>query len=201
MGMTQALNNRATEKGSAKQILFDLQVEQHHHDENYHREIARLSLHQRLNHMALHFCKYVGKVAAAETIEASMPVFVDTLVIALSTANILNIELYDALDGGDHDYAGLPVFGRALAHKLGTSIEGQAELINAMAIPAGKIAAACEKIDHLEDVAYRSEIKGGVACLAAISLALLSTNGADPADAVRSRLTSVKTRLKLHGWI
>ena len=57
MAMTErAREVAAPEMGPAKKILFELQVAQHHHDETYHREIARLSLHQRLNHMALPFC-------------------------------------------------------------------------------------------------------------------------------------------------
>src|SRR5690348_13763017 len=98
-------------EASAKNILFELQVEQHQHDETYHREIARLSLHQRLNHMALHFAKYTGKVAAAPTIEVATPVFVDTLVIALSTANVLNVELWDLLEHQGQEYPGLIAFG------------------------------------------------------------------------------------------
>src|ERR1700744_5090150 len=87
----------ASNSGSAKNILFELQIEQHHHDENYHREIARLSMHQRLNHMALHFAKYAGKIACAENLTEVAPVYVDTLIIALSTANILNVEIWDHL--------------------------------------------------------------------------------------------------------
>src|SRR5260221_65663 len=37
---------------AAGKLMFELQVEQHHHDETYHREIARLPMHHRLNHMA-----------------------------------------------------------------------------------------------------------------------------------------------------
>ena len=39
---------------SAADELFALQVAQLKHDEYYHREIARLTVHARLNHMALH---------------------------------------------------------------------------------------------------------------------------------------------------
>ena len=50
---------------SAETILFTLQLEQFEHDEKYHREIARLTTHHRLNHMALHFAKYTGQLADA----------------------------------------------------------------------------------------------------------------------------------------
>jgi len=104
-----------SDAGSARNTLFELQVEQHHHDENYHREIARLSLHQRLNHMALHFAKYAGKVAATTDPDGLTRVYVDVLIIALSTANILNIKLWDLLEPDGREFPGLLAFGRAQA--------------------------------------------------------------------------------------
>ncbi len=202
MSMTERAKNFAPDAvASAKAILFELQVEQHHHDEVYHREIARLSLHQRLNHMALHFAKYAGKVAAAERIEDALPVYVDTLVIGLSMANILNAEMWGILSPANQEYLGLLPFGRALARQIGTDLEGRAELLRTTAIAAGQVAAACEKIDHLEEISFRADIKHGLSKLATISLAILAVHGIDPAAAIRSRLQSVKSRLKLHGRI
>jgi len=186
------------EKGSAKHTLFELQVEQHHHDEHYHREIARLSLHQRLNHMALHFSKYAGKVAKAHDDSELPPIFVDTFIIVLSTANILNLDLWESLEPNDVEYTNLAVLGRTLALRLDDAARRDG-VLPAMAIASGRIAAACEKIDHLENVSYREEIKAGIARLAAISLALLSAKDIDPASAVRERLAGVKKRSKLHG--
>ncbi len=190
-----------SEPGSAKNVLFELQVEQHLHDEAYHREIARLSLHQRLNHMALHFSKYVGKVAALETIGESIPVFVDTLVIALSTANILNVKLWDLIGAGDQEYPGLLAFGRAVAADKRLPTANVPAVVLAMATASGRMAAACEKIDHLESVSYRTEIGASVGSLTRIALAAISASGVDPAHAVRNRLDGVKKRSILHGRI
>src|SRR5438128_2686877 len=81
---------------SAADELFALQVAQLKHDEFYHREIARLTVHARLNHMALHFAKYVGHLASA--IEANdqrliRRTITDAFVITLSSANTLNLSL------------------------------------------------------------------------------------------------------------
>lgn len=184
---------------SARRILFELQVEQHHHDEVYHREIARLSLHQRLNHMALHFAKYTGKVATAD--EDCVPVYTDFLIIVLSTANVLNAELWELLELGDQEYAGLLGLGRAIAIQESPALENPQALLRATAIAAGRVAAACEKIDHLEEVSFRSEVKAGIARLARLSLAVLAQQGKDPGDVVKERLAGVKQRLKLHGRI
>lgn len=196
-----ARNNLASESGSAQKILFELQVEQHLHDEIYHREIARLSLHHRLNHMALHFAKYAGKVADSADIAQTVPVLVDTLIIALSSANTLNIELWEQLQVTSADYPGLLPFGRTLALMLSDEIKDVPALTRAMAISAGRIAAACEKIDHLEEVSFRSEAREALTALAKISLAVLATQGIEPAQVIRDRLGKVKGRLKLHGRI
>jgi len=201
--MTDRANAKTSSTaGTAKNVLFELQVEQHHHDETYHREIARLSLHQRLNHMALHFAKYAGKVAAATEGEDIVPVYVDTLIIALSTANILNVEMWDLLEHNGQEYPGLLAFGRALGHHVSVPMEDRNELLRATSIAAGRIAAACEKVDHLEEISFRAEIRTGLAQLCTLSLAFISMYGnGDPAAAVRERLHAVKSRLKLRGRI
>ena len=63
------------------------------------------------------------------------------------------------------------------------------------------MAAACEKIDHLESVSYRAEIGASVGSLARIALAIIAASGMDPAHAVRSRLDGVKKRSILHGRV
>jgi hypothetical protein len=188
-----------TDAASAKEALFALQVEQHHHDEGYHREIARLSLHQRLNHMALHFAKYAGKIAATRDKEALAKVYIDVFVIGLSTANILNAELSELVDQDRLEHPGLIPLGLSLAAEMKHEVASYDSLVRETAIAAGQIAAACEKIDHLEDIPFRAEIKRGVGRLATIALAFVSSEGIDMAEAVRARLADVKRRLKLHG--
>jgi hypothetical protein len=201
MGMTENRRSEAhNAPASAKATLFELQVEQHHHDENYHREIARLSLHQRLNHMALHFAKYAGRIASAERISDTLPVYVDTLIIAISTTNILNEEIWRLL-GFESEYPGLMAFGRALAHRSSLALDDKVELLRETCIAAGLVATACERIDHLEEISFRGEIKAGVKQLATLAIAILAAHGIDPALAIRERLDSVKSRLRLHGRV
>lgn len=184
----------------AKAVLFELQVEQHLHDETYHREIARLPLHGRLNHMALHFAKYAGKVAANKDPAVIIRVYVDTFIIALSTANILNLELWELVKVGDHEFPSLLTFGRTLGSSMANEITYPA-IIRETAIATGQIAAACEKIDHLEEISFRKEISQGIARLSNLSLAFIALQGVEPAQAVRERLAGVKQRLKLHGRV
>lgn len=197
---TRSTSGKPAPTGSAQSMLFELQVEQHQHDEAYHREIARLPLHQRLNHMALHFAKYTGKVASLSRVEDVDPVYTDILIIALSTANILNTRIWNLLPHGDREFAGLMSFGLYLA-QTNRCVEMRDELLCESARATGQIAAACEKIDHLEEVSFRSEIKSGIASLATLALSLLAVHHVDPAAAVRSRLSEVKQRLLLHGRV
>src|SRR5258708_36033321 len=191
----------ASDHGSAKKSMFELQVEQHEHDEKYHREIARLSVHQRLNHMALHFAKYTGKIAAGDDPGSILPVYVDSLIIAFSQSNILNIELWDVLEQHGREFPGLLAFGRSIAVDVSADLSDHSRLLRKTAVAAGRIATACEKIDHLEEILFRAEIKAGLAQISALSLAYISSQGVDPTYAIRQRLSEVKRRLKLHGRI
>lgn len=191
----------APTREAAARLLFELQVEQFQHDENYHREIARLSMHQRVNHMALHFAKYAGKIASTDSVAAHTRIYTDTLIIALSTANILNLDLWEILEPNNRAFVSLLAFGRALSSDLGGAQRESDSLLREVVIAAGRMAAACEKIDHLEAVPFRSEITQCIARLSVISLAFITEQGIDPPDAVRARLKEVKQKLKLHGRI
>lgn len=187
---------------TARKVLFELQVEQHQHDETYHREIARLPLHQRLNHMALHFAKYVGKIAAVSDPATVAAVCTDTFIIALSTANVLNADLCELIEVDGGEFPGLREFGSAIALQIGkVHLTDRAWLVREMAVAAGQIAGACEKIDHLEEINFRADIRIATGRLAGIALGMIANRDADPAEAVRARLKAVKHRMKLHGRI
>src|SRR5437868_13538203 len=76
-----------------------IQLDQFKHDETYHREIARLSTQDRLKHMALHFAKYAGNLAEPTSDEIALKKAVtDTFIIAVSTANTLNVRVSEYID-------------------------------------------------------------------------------------------------------
>jgi hypothetical protein len=161
--------------------LDALQLEQFKHDEMYHREIARLNIQDRLKHMALHFAKYAGNVAEAGNDEGALKKAVtDTFIIAVSTANILNARLPDVLSSGKIEVSSSS-FG------------------NALAIHAGRMAAACEKLDHLEDVAFRPVIRENALALLSAAMGEAERRGWTIADLVRARLAGVKQKMIFHG--
>lgn len=191
-------------RGAAEE-LFDLQVEQFRHDEFYHREIARLTTHQRLNHMALHFAKYVGVFAQQPAAPSDERKFaravVDGFIIGLSTANILNLRLFNTIDSQQTEFTSLSAFAKHIAHSQGLERLDATWLLKKMAIPVGEMAKACESIDHLEAFPFREEITKTLVEIVKCLLATMALMKIDPASAVRARLKDVKARYIFHGHL
>lgn len=162
---------------------FDrLQLEQFKHDEMYHREIARLSTQDRLKHMALHFAKYAGNLAENSDEGMIQKAVTDTFIIAVSTANTLNMRLSDTIGHEPQDGTRAD-FGRLLT------------------IQAGRMAAACEKLDHLEDFPFRPAIRDATIVLVGASIAEADRSRWNIAELVRTRLTGVKQKMIFHGQL
>lgn len=158
-----------------------IQFAQFRHDEAYHREISRLTVKQRLTHMALHFAKYAGQLAAGLDDAGLRRTVTDLFVIAVSTGNVLNVRLHDLLSarGPVHDTS-----PPALARNV--------------AVEAGRMAAACEKLDHLEDFAFRREIQAATVALLANAVCAAADRGWDVCDLVQERLGPVKEKSIFH---
>lgn len=158
-----------------------LQWEQFQHDEKYHREIARLTVQDRLKHMALHIAKYAGGLAeVGDDSDRAARLATDTFIIAMSTANILNVRLADRLDEFDRP-------------------RGEVSFATVVVILAGRMAAACEKMDHLEAYPFRERITEAVLQLLAECLAWLDGLGFDWLMLVDRRLQSAKEKSIFYG--
>jgi len=177
---------------SAADELFALQVAQLKHDEFYHREIARLTVHAHLNHMALHFAKYVGQLATATEADDRWLVrrtVTDTFVITLSSANILNLSLGSAIPNAK-EYPSLSELGRALSRNK--------PLVQALAVPTGQIARACEKLDHVEGFPFRETITEGVTSICGTMIAAAYELDFDLPSAVRERFAEIEPKYMFH---
>jgi hypothetical protein len=160
--------------------VFDrLQWEQFEHDEKYHREIARLTVQDRLKHMALHFAKYAGEIFAGPSDDKFRRLVTDTLIIGISAANTLNIRLADIV--GQTDADNVSDFARQLV------------------IAAGRMATACEKLDHLEDFPFRPHIAGEVVKIIDAALAVFMEKGWDVPRTINDRLAPVKAKSIFYG--
>lgn len=170
-----------------RQAFDRLQLAQFQHDEMYHREIARLSTQDRLKHMALHFAKYVGNLAVAGDDEAQRQrVIIDVFIIGTSCANTLNLNLTDAM----------PARAPAVASSAETS-----SYITILTINMGKMAASCEKLDHLEDFPFRTVIRDAVIAIVDATISYAESQRWDLQDLVKARLKGVKEKAIFHGRI
>lgn len=157
------------------------QFEQFRHDERYHREIARLTVKERFTHMALHFAKYSGYFVEGRTDNDLRRLIIDVFVIGVSCANSLNILIYDHLVDQPAPTGGVNAFGRTLA------------------IAAGRMASACERLDHLETFAYRETIQGAILEILGAAIGVARHEGWDILTETRARLLRVKEKSIFHG--
>jgi hypothetical protein len=167
--------------------LDQLQFEQFEHDEIYHREITRLPLQQRLRHMALHFAKYSGNLAVAQAQRDGgeiQRVVTDVFIIGMSAANALNFRL-------TAEYADRRTFGCPPLT--------EAEFATTLVIGAGRMAAASEKLDHMEDFAFRQEMRRAAADLVQAAIGFANANGWDLNVFVKRRLKPIKEKFIYHG--
>ena len=158
-----------------------VQFAQFEHDEKYHREISRLSIQDRLRHMALHFSKYAGRLYEEPSEEFIRQTAVDTLIIAISCANILNRDVSTMTAQRANECLAVEQFARELT------------------IAAGKMAAACERIDHLEDFPFRAAITEQVEVTLVAAFDFLSALQMDPVCEMASRLSRIKAKSIFHG--
>ncbi|MEL1251908.1 hypothetical protein [Aurantiacibacter gilvus] len=158
-----------------------VQFAQFEHDEKYHREISRLSMQDRLRHMALHFAKYAGRLHEGPSDEVIKRTAVDSLIIAVSCANILNRNVSNIAELEAGQGEGFEQFARTLT------------------VAAGKMAGACERIDHLEDFPFRSAISEQVEVILVAAFRFISGLQLDPIDEMASRLSGVKAKSIFHG--
>lgn len=157
-----------------------VQFAQFEHDEKYHREISRLPVQDRLRHMTLHFAKYAGRLLDGPSGADFRKTATDTMIIAISCANILN--------------------GDLTKKKVASGIDlSHGAFVKRLAISAGRMAAACERLDHLEDFPFRTTLEDEALIILAASLDLFSAEGWNPTHEMAKRLAPIKSKAIFHG--
>lgn len=165
---------------SVKGEMRALQLKQRAHDEGHHRDVFYLPYPQRMRHLVLHFAKYTGRLAAMDTSSppnALAATLVDTFIIALSAAEMLKVDLAAALKGTVDQATTLTEAGRLIGGVNGVDQATVRDyFFRQLAQITGRMAKACESLDHMEAFDYRKVLTGGVVdavrlCLAAASAA------------------------------
>ncbi len=179
--------------------LFKLQTAQLDHDELFHKEITRLNVHQRINHMALHFAKYSGSICDCllnapneSTLKKNI---VDSFIISITCANTLNIRISEKLTTEMLDKAtSFFALGNNIAALWEINTEDSLWLARNYPVVVGKLAKACESIDHLEPYAYRELIADNVIRICFLMLIAASVYKIDLVSEVPLRLAGVKRK-------
>lgn len=167
--------------------LKQLQHEQYKHDQKFHADILCLPVQRRMTHMTLHNAKYVGAAIQAKAQNNTTtlgPIIVDTFIIALASANTLNIALWDAIKLS----APMEKSQRNIAD------DGFTMFIDNVGISAGRMAKAVESLDHLEAFPYRETLSEEVMRITNIVLHISDQQDIDLPPAVRRRWGSVEEK-------
>ena len=142
--------------------LIALQWAQLKHDEAYHKDIVILPLAHRIRHMALHNAKYTAYFFTALDSNDPSPldrILTDAFVIALATANALNQDLGHELEPESSSTSSLIELGTRLTAALPRDHRDPLWLVRTFAMHNGRLAKACESLDHLEALPFRDIMK------------------------------------------
>jgi hypothetical protein len=157
------------------------------HDAQYHREIERLARGPRMQHLALHVAKYVGRIVSSS---GRMPkdiaqTLADCGIICLSACNALGLLPAEVAAGLAIHRA--PTEGNQ--NQLNRPLEA---LALRLAAPAGALAKACEALDHLEQIDYATELREATIAVFAVLIRFCEEHGIDLHAAILARWAKIE---------
>lgn len=156
--------------------LTVFQEDQLRHDELVHKDILCLPIQTRIKHMVLHFSKYVGHFAEArETLNKELltATIVDSWIIVLACANMLNLRLSEKLQYEKGKYEDLHSLGQVLISSSFILSSSSYDLaLFGLAKVTGRMAKACESLDHMEKFDSRGTLEDSVIDIARLLLAI-----------------------------
>jgi hypothetical protein len=182
---------------NAATLLRTLQKGQRDHDVTAHKDIYYLSSPNRVMHLTLHVSKYAGRLAKRRLAKKELEVtIVDAFLIALSAAEVLEIDLSQAFKRWTDPRK------RDTLQSLGLILNK--ERIKAYTLPdwyfrqvadvAGKMAKACESLDHMEPVPYRDMLSAAILDLCRTTIVAAAVLALDLSAAVRKRWKAIEAK-------
>ncbi len=187
-----------------QQHLLELQWRQLNHDELYHREIARLTVGDRMKHMTLHLAKYVGHIAEAATADEADSAeqhLVDVYIICLSAANVVNLDLAQRLGHRCASARTVLELGQSLVASRQPDTFNTSQLVAELAIGVGHLAKACESLDHVETYAFREKMQDGISRVFETIVVECTRRGIDLEAATVERQDKVRARHVFDGYL
>jgi len=177
-------------------ILARLQHDQREHDLRAHKDIVYLPYPSRIRHLTFHVAKYSGRLAANPSPADMGKTIVDAFIICLSAAEVLNISFSREFGSltAVYGYRDLGALGRAL--NPGAADPGNVAewYFRQLALVGGRMAKACESLDHMEPIPYREMLSSAIIELARASLVTAGRLGIDLEVSVRQRWEEIESR-------
>lgn len=180
-----------------RECLLELQWRQLKHDESYHKDVVFLPLALHLKHLTLHNAKYTAYLfEAAESCDSVLKIrtLVDAFAIVLAIGNTLNQNLGQDLDETDAQGLSFVEFGHQLALRLKGNQSDPYWAGRKFALYTGRLAKACESLDHLEGLPFRETIKSSNVELLKVVIAEASVSSVDLVVAYEARMREVEGR-------
>jgi hypothetical protein len=151
-----------------------------------------------MKHFALHMVKYLGYFAEATDLGDNgrfERTLVDAFIIALASANTLNLDLGKALGSqGNTASANFRAFGVELATQCSPRSEDKIWFLKQFARHCGRLAKACESLDHVESYPFRESMLASVLDMFKLFVAEGTAHQIDLVKAAKERLRSVETK-------
>jgi hypothetical protein len=171
-------------------FLPQLQAGQLRHDTVAHQDILHLILPRRLTHFTLHLAKYQAGLHGS-LIPAASPtrqrLITDSMIIVLAAANGMKVDLRARISQSSTG----SVF-EANRTRTSTSLT---DLVNGYIQSVGRMAKACEALDHLEDFPVRQVLELSVIELALTVGAISQVDGLDLKASVEKRWYEIEQEL------
>jgi hypothetical protein len=179
---------------NAGDILTRLHHDQREHDLRAHEDVFYLPYPWRMRHLTFHVAKYSGRLASSPTAEEVEKTIVDAFIVALSAADLLKINFSKEFGKmvAVSDHSNLAALGQAL--DTGEADDGNVVgwYFRQLALIGGRMAKACESLDHMEPVAYRDLLSQAVISLARTSLVTANRLRLDLEGRVRRRWEEIE---------
>jgi len=177
-------------------MIRKLQMHQRERYTCVHHDISCFPYPERIKHLTLHLAKYAAALAHEyNTPTEFIRTVVDVFIVCLSAAEILEIDLSNVAEkwgASTADQSPLIKPGLAIWERESKVDVRQGSYFRDLSIIVGRMAAACEALDHRESVHYRSVLHDPIVELCRISFIMASALSLDLMSAVTGRWQEAK---------
>src|SRR5579872_723371 len=168
--------------------FLEMQTIQLKHDERYHKDITLLNVGDRMKHMTLHMAKYAARFISPGS-AGSGTALVDAFIIALASANALNLDLGRELAAAQSST--FEELGCHVATERSLDRGHTFNFVRLFAEAMGSMAKATESLDHMEAFPSREVLAASILKIAELVVGEAWARNLDLSSEMASRLDGV----------